>query len=415
MIKKSEQKINRKIKKFSSVVGSDFLSAKDDVFFNVIEAISALGGSEIHCEPHNKKLLIRWRSSRGLKEFALFDSNQSGLFLEQLHNFFGLSVNRANPFQEGQKSFSLGQGNWQLYVSLLMTSEGGRYFLRLIRPEEYSLRRLAFLDVQAGAFSALSRAGKGLVAVGALKSADRQLIMKSLAAEAIANKAKIAFIADQPIADWSKAEYFRVRPEIGFGLSVAVKAAIRSDFNILLIDAQIKPADLEVILEAANGEVKVLISLAVDSAPKLFQYLWHFCQDKESLRQALFGLVVAKNLNGLCRHCRQPKILSEQGRRVLSGLLHDLPRGRGTKPPALANGKWQAYVSGHGCEYCQDGGGLAKMPVYEVVRFKMIKSWPAGSFNVYELVDKRGLINLRQAAVLKALAGEVDLTEALSF
>lgn len=407
-------KKRKSVKALSAGFGQQFLADGQAIAEVIIAYAIELGVKELHFEWQESRLKLRWRLAGKLVELFSFDGLQSALVREQIINKFALEINHKLPFVERTVEHKAGKQVFFLSLSAMPIEGGDRFFLRIDKAENYDLARLDLNQVQKQCLNDLFTAEGGIIAVGAVKTLDRQKILKSLAGQYAGKDERIVLISEQPLHDWSVGEILTVKPEIGFTRLVAIRSALQTDFDYILLDFVSRPEEMELILELAERGKKILLALPWSSPSKNFHYLWQLTADKTALRRLAKGLIVEYSLPKLCKHCRQAQKLSAQGRAAIEQALADLPASL-VKTLAVPDLSKRQFYQAKGCFLCKEAGFQGVETIYSAVKFKKPSRVLPLNFNYHDLLAKQNFISLRQVAIMKASEGHVDLLDALSF
>lgn len=115
----------------------DLLSGNDDapiikLINGIISKAIKLRASDIHFEPYEDQIVIRYRVDGILKEVLTQDSKISSVLISRLKIMSGLDISERRLPQDGRVSLSLGDKNIDVRVSSLPSSHGERIVLRIL-------------------------------------------------------------------------------------------------------------------------------------------------------------------------------------------------------------------------------------------------------------------------------------------
>lgn len=412
----------RAIKKLQKTASEKAVPASTDLFIaedkNILEVILSyaieLGSGELHFEWQEGQLRLRWRLGGKLAEPFRFDSGQAAAVRAQISAKFDICPNSKLPFEERTITYSHDACRYFLSLSVISIANGDRFFLRMTKSEKYGLQRLDLDGLQKQAADDLFRSEGGIFIIGAVRTPDRQKILKALAGQYCAQSSKAVLISEQPIYDWSSGDIMAVRPEIGFSRSVAIRAATQGGYDCVLIDLVSRPEEMELLIALAEAGKKILIGVPWFVGSKNFHYLWQLTEDKNTLAALCRGMVTECLLPKLCQRCHQSHKLKAQGRLAIEQVFAQVPDHlrKKLKIADVVNGH---FSGAKGCVFCQKTGYSGQQPVYSVAKFKKSSKAASKNFNFNELIAKQNFISLPQIAIIKASHGYVDLIDALSF
>lgn len=115
----------------------DLLSGNDDapiikLINGIISKAIKLRASDIHFEPYEDQIVVRYRVDGILKEVLAQDSKISSVLISRLKIMSGLDISERRLPQDGRVSLSLGDKSIDVRVSSLPSSHGERIVLRIL-------------------------------------------------------------------------------------------------------------------------------------------------------------------------------------------------------------------------------------------------------------------------------------------
>ena len=127
------------LKSFAGSISAteDLLSGSNDTpIIKLINGIISQAvknrASDIHFEPYEESLIVRFRVDGILKEILKHDSKISSVLISRIKIISGLDISERRLPQDGRVSLSLGDKNIDVRVSTLPSSYGERVVLRLL-------------------------------------------------------------------------------------------------------------------------------------------------------------------------------------------------------------------------------------------------------------------------------------------
>jgi type IV pilus assembly protein PilB len=196
-----------------------------------------------------------------------------------------------------------------------------------------------------------------------------------------------------------------VNDKAGLDFASAMKAFLRQDPDIIMVGEIRDHETGDIAIKAAQTGHMVLSTLHTNDAPSTLTRLVNMGIPSYNVAASV-NLITAQRLaRRLCPSCKKPV---------------DIP------PEALLNagfseaeldGSWQAYTP-VGCSACKDTGYKGRVGVYQVMPVSeeltrlILKN--ASTMDIAEQAQREGVLNLRQAGLLKVKQGLTSLEEVLS-
>lgn len=254
------------------------------------------GATHIHIEPALTGALVRYRISGLLSEAVRLSKEAGDSVVERLKQLARLFP-VATAAQEGAFKFDLPaqagheEGPVSVSVSTMPTVRGEKMLLRLAHERRgqsgFTLTSLGFHGRSLEHMHALLSARRGLLFVsgpeGSGKTTLLYTLLDTLASPALSLASVEAHIAHRLPGAWQT----QIRPEIGLTVASAVRAALRTDPDVLMVDAVDSPDAAQAA--RAGARRGVFIIAAEDNA----------------LVETPDATVELQLMHRICPHCRQ--------------------------------------------------------------------------------------------------------------
>lgn len=374
------------------------------------EAIE-LGASDVHIEPGEKGLRIRFRIDGELHESALLPPELSESIVAQVKVRADLKLDERRVPQDGRFRSRLLNREIDFRVATFPTPMGEKVAIRI-------------LDSASGlkTFEQLGLEGRNLAAV--VEALNEPFGMVLVTGPTGSGKTTTLYAALQRINTVGvnivsledPVEYFvegvnqsQVRPEIGYDFAAGLRQILRQDPDVIMVGEIRDRETADLAVNAALTGHVVLSTLHTNDAAGVVPRLIDMGVEPFLLPAAL-NLMVAQRLVGrLCSTCRVAEEATAAVSAEIDAVLAVLPEGveRPAKP-------YQVYRA-PGCEKCHNRGSIGRVALYEVIKMtraiEKIVTEGASSNSIRDEARKQGALSMRQDGVFKALAGLVLLEE----
>lgn len=366
----------------------------------------AKGASDIHIEPYEKGMRVRYRIDGALYHEMDpplgYGASLVGKFKQQA----GLDVGDRRLPLEGRLRFKAGKDREVAFlVVTLPTIFGEALRLRLLDraalPADLSRTGLdgePLRQVRA----ALHRA-HGLVLVAGPAGAGKSTTLCTAIGELAGDSVRIATVEDPVEYYLQGVSQVQVGHDGGLTLPAAVRAALRHDPDILMVGELRDFESAELSLKAAAGGRRVLAALPAGDAAAAFIHLIHLGVEPHLIAAATSLVLAQRLIRRLCPECAEPDPTVSVQRLVDAGVPQALAReGRPRRS--------------RGCKACHAGfrGRTAifeVMPIGESLREKLAAG--AGAAELRAEAVKLGMRPLRLAGLLRVLDGTTSFDEVL--
>ena len=370
----------------------------------VVDAIKR-GASDIHIEPYEKILRVRYRIDGVLQETMSPPRRIAAALASRIKVLSKLNLTERRLPQDGRFSIKLPDRAVDLRVSTMPIKYGEKIVIRVL--EQTSLGGdLTQLGIEGKALEdilkALARPTGMILVTGPTGSGKTRTLYSAISR---LNKPGVNVVtAEDPVEyDIVGINQVNVTPEIGYTFAKALKAFLRQDPNIVLV-GEIRDRETgEIAMTAAMTGHLVLSTLHTNDAPSSLNRLLDM-EIPPFLIAATVNLIEAQRLvRRICTRCKEPETVS----------LEEMVK-MGVDPAKLQG--VQLY-RGRGCLDCNNTGYKGRVGVFEVLAVgpeirRLIVS-RASTDEIREMAVKLGMKTLREDALDKVRQGITTLEAAI--
>lgn len=361
--------------------------------------------SDIHLELYPGGVRVRLRVDGELRDLHHYQMNEEeyrGLVnVVKLRSELNIAERRLP--QGGRSQARVGDQRFDLRVQVQPSLHGEHVVIRLL-PQNSSLISIEALGMQsniAAAYKRLLRNPAGLVlVVGPTGSGKTTTLNAGLQLLAQDVTRKIITVEDPIEYSIDNVQQTRVRPDIGFGFSDAMRSFVRQDPDVILVgEIRDNETALEAIRASQTGHV-VLSTLHCNDAVDAVQRLFDLNVNPNSLASELLAVIAQRLAKRICEHC---KIEDTPDPGILKELF----------PKGVPQG-FRCY-RGKGCQHCRDSGTRGRVGVIEYLQFNpelrnaISRRTPVGELRGLALDS--GLFSMRDSALDHVIQGNIALAE----
>jgi type IV pilus assembly protein PilB len=356
----------------------------------------ATGVSDIHIEPKDRYMLVRYRKDGILHDVTRVPKASQNPVIARMKIMSNLNVSERRLPQDGKVRVKVGEMSVDLRVSTMPSQYGEKIVVRVLNSSA-SLRPIDDLGLttrQKEDLLKILKSPQGIIFVTGPTGSGKTTTLYSALGH-IQSRAKNIITIEDPIEyNFEHATQVQVNPGIDLTFARVLRAVLRQDPDVVLIGETRDQETAKIALEAAMTGHLVLTSLHTNDATSSITRLEEMGLEPYLVGSALLGAAAQRLVRQICHECREeyrppPEILHELG------LAEDAPLFRGK-----------------GCEACHGTGYKGRRGIYEVFllsqtcRELVLKGNPA---NVVRMqAQKDGMLTMRQHAIL--LVGEGDTT-----
>ena len=373
----------------------------NDIFTDAVRR----GASDIHVEPYEGELRVRYRLDGILREMMRPPPSMAAALTSRLKILADLNIAERRIPQDGRIKIRLGDRVIDFRVSTLPTLFGERIALRILDKERLTLDLETF-GMEARAERVLLRAiadTTGMVLVTGPTGSGKTTTLYSTLVRLNTPEVNIMTAEDPVEYSLPGINQVQVRPKIGLTFASTLRAFLRQDPNIVMV-GEIRDRETgDIAVKAALTGHLVLSTLHTNDAATTTTRLVDMGIEAFNLAAALRAITAQRLVRRICRRCRTE---ADYPAEVLRSL--GLEAGTGAA--------W-VFSRGAGCDACGGSGYAGRQGLYEVLPMspairRLVLAGASG-----EEIERRavaeGMVTLREDGLLKAREGIVTLDEVL--
>ena len=320
----------------------------------LLENAYKLQASDIHLEPQEKYLQIRYRIDGKLILIYKASNKNSNFLISYLKLISNLDIAEKRLPQDGKFIFSA--QNIDIRISTIPVLFGEKVVLRLLGNKEnlLNLNQMGFSKMNLKYFKDMISASSGLIVItGPVNSGKSTLLYASLN---YLNRldTNIITIEDPVELNLEGINQMQVNQKAGMDYAVALRASLRQDPDIVMIgEIRDEMVAKQAITTALTGHL-VLTTLHTKNALGVPARLIDLGVSPVMLSIALLGMTSQRLVRKICPKC---KISYKPSENSLEALLlgKDFYLG-------------MDLYKGEGCKYCNYTGFLGQIALQEILR-----------------------------------------------
>ena len=362
------------------------------------------GASDIHIEPFEKEIRIRYRIDGALKEIMKPPMKMKAALTSRIKILAMLNIAERRVPQDGRIKLKMKNKVVDFRVSTLPVIFGEKIVLRILDKGNltFDLTNFGFEPKALKDFMAGIMNPYGMVLVTGPTGSGKTTTLYSALSKVNTEEVNIMTAEDPVEYNIYGINQVLVRNEVGMTFSAALKAFLRQDPNIIMV-GEIR--DIEtggIAIKAALTGHLVLSTLHTNDTPSTITRLIDMGLEPFNVAAALNVLTAQRLLRRICVNCKEPTTYTEE---YLNAANLD------------AEYRHKQFFKGKGCDTCNGTGYKGRAGVYEVlnvtteIRRAIMRG--ASSDELREVALSEGMLTLRMDALLKASRGTTTLEEVI--
>jgi type IV pilus assembly protein PilB len=361
------------------------------------------GASDIHVEPFEKKLRVRYRIDGVLHEMMSPPYKMKGAITSRLKIMAELDIAEKRVPQDGRIKIRIGAKKIDLRVSSLPTIFGEKIVMRILDKSNLQID-LTKLGFQAEALSKLVRGIEmpyGMVLVTGPTGSGKTTTLYSALNKINLPEFNIMTAEDPVEYNIDGINQVNVHEEIGLTFAAALKAFLRQDPNIVMVGEIRDLETASIAVKAALTGHLVLSTLHTNDAPSTINRMIDMGIEPFLVSSSVNVIMAQRLVRRICGKCKTKEKIHPEALREL-GLASEEP--------------FDIY-KGEGCTACSNTGysgrtGLYEvMPISEAIREMILNR--SSSTEIKDQAVREGMITLRGDGIWKLKNGITSLEEVL--
>ena len=362
-----------------------------------------LGASDIHIEPYEKRLRVRYRVDGVLHESVSPPISLANRLVARIKILSRLDIAERRVPQDGRLKLA-GQRNTKIdfRVSTLPTVHGEKVVMRLLDSSGASLK-LSDLGMEADQLAHYETAVKkpyGMVLVTGPTGSGKTVSLYSALSMLNQPETNISTVEDPVEINLDGINQVAINERANLTFSAALRSFLRQDPDIIMVGEIRDLETAEIAIKASQTGHLVLSTLHTNDATATIMRMLNMGIAPYNVAGSI-NLIMAQRLaRRLCSNCKEPI---------------DLP------PETLINAGIKeddidsvTAFEAIGCDACTNGykgraGIFQVLPVSDALTSMILKS--AGQDELESQASEEGVLTLRQSALKKFAAGHLSLAE----
>lgn len=320
----------------------------------------SLRTSDIHIEPEERAIRLRYRLDGVLHDIADFDRQLFSRLMSRLKLLSGMTLNRRLEAQDGRFTFNTSDKEIEVRASVIPGAIGESIVMRLLDPSvaSFSMSNLDLNPALLAVMETQLKRPNGLIITTGPTGSGKTTALYAFLRETHAEGVKIITI-ENPVE--YKVEGI-VQTQIGddYTFASGLRAILRQDPDIIMV-GEIRDHEVaETAIHAAQTGHLVFSTLHTNSAVGGFPRLIDLGIDPRIIGSAINIILGQRLVRKLCPHCKKSYLATSQERSIIETVLRTHPQ------KVVFTEPFTLYRAG-GCEHCNQTGYKGRVGIFEAV------------------------------------------------
>ena len=380
-----------------------------DLANRIIEDAYFAGTSDIHIEPWEKELIVRYRIDGVCQEKLRLPSKVAGALVARFKIMSNLDITERRLPQDGRvvfKQFTKKSIDIDLRVSTAPLNYGEGMVLRILDKQKSTLplAMLGFTEGNLVVYRRVIRQPYGMILHCGPTGSGKSMTLYSALNE-INSSDLVIRTAEDPI-EYTLAgiNQMQMHRQIGLTFATALRAFLRQDPDVILVGEIRDKETAEIAVEAALTGHLLLSTLHTNDAPSAVARLTDMGVEPFMISGSLVCICAQRLMRRVCKNCRQPLE----------------PQGREKELLEKAIG-WSGQIFKHkpnGCPRCNHTGFKGRIGIHELMEINddLVEgiNRRVETAELKRISIQHGMKTLHQDSMLKVKDGISTFEEAIA-
>ena len=369
----------------------------------ILSGAAKNGASDIHMEPKESHLQVRYRVDGLLRDVIKVPRNQLEATISRMKIISGMDIADRRRPQDGRSRLKYEGKRIDLRVSTLPTQFGEKVVIRLLdsKRAQVTMEQLGLTPENLRAFQLMLSRAQGMILVtGPTGSGKSSTLYTAL--NWVKSPAKNIITVEDPIEyQLDGVNQVQINTKAGVTFAAGLRSILRQDPNIILVGEIRDQETAGIALEAAQTGHLLLSTLHTNDAPGTISRLLDLGIEPFLIASAVVGILAQRLVRRPCPLCSVSQPPSADAIEKAGGA---------SRLPSNAN-----WVAGRGCEECRQTGSKGRIAIHELLvvndEVRELISRRASEHAIRKAARNNGMRTLIEDGILKAAQGLTTLED----
>jgi len=367
----------------------------------MLEQAVRQGASDIHIEPLERSLRVRYRIDGALREVMDYNTSLLPAMVARVKIMSGLDISEKRKPQDGRLTLQVDNKEYDVRVSILPTVFGEKTVMRLTAKDGLSRdkRHLGLTQEDEERLDAILQNPHGIILVTGPTGSGKSTTCYTVLSELNREEVNIITVEDPVEANVDGVNQVQVNTKADLTFASALRSILRQDPDIIMIGEIRDGETASIAVKASITGHLVISTLHTNSTAASITRLIDMGVEPYLIGDSVVGIIAQRLVRKLCPKCRHARMATEKEKQLLS----------------VDSGMPQIVYDPVGCEECSGIGYKGRTAIYEImtvtskVRNRIHDRVTADELQ--EVAVSEGMNTLRMAAASKVKEGVTSCAE----
>ena len=380
----------------------------------VLSGALAIKASDIHIEPEEEEVRLRYRIDGVLQDITNFDTKIYKPILSRIKLVSGLKLNIKQTAQDGRLSIKVGTDKEiEIRTSIIPGAYGESIVMRVLNPDniKVSFDKLGIPDKLLEIFDREIHKPNGLILLTGPTGSGKTTTLYSFLGRVKSTENKIITIEDPIEYHLKGISQTQVNRQKGYTFLSGLRSALRQDPDIIMVGEIRDSETAKIAINSALTGHLVFSTLHTNNSAGTIPRLIDLGVNAKIISSALTLSIAQRLIRKLCVDCKKEVPMTEVEKDIITKVLASIKK----KQPDFINPEINNIYEPVGCPKCNNTGFAGRLGVFEAIYMdKNISAVTVENPNEKDIkiaAIPQGILDMRQDGILKIIDGITSFKE----
>lgn len=368
---------------------------------SIISDAIKLKASDIHIEPFENHIKIRFRIDGTLKEISKYNKDIFNAFITRIKILAGLNIAEKRIPQDGRILTELDNKKVDLRVSTLPTIHGEKIVIRILDRENFLVgkEKLGMNEDDLEKVEKILKNPYGIILVTGPTGSGKSTTLYTLLSELNDDSKNIITVEDPVEYVVDGINQVNVNVKAGLTFASGLRSILRQDPDVVMIGEIRDNETAEIATRASITGHIVLSTIHTNDAPSAIVRLIDMGIQPYLVASAIAGIISQRLVKKICTMCSESYLATDYEKEILG----------------VNKAQELVLYKGKGCGHCNNSGYRGRIGVYEIMEVtRRHREYIMRNASVDEIRDiciENGMKTLKVSCTDLVLKGMTTLRE----
>lgn len=382
---------------------------------NVISYALDLRSSDIHIEPLENTVRVRYRVDGVLRQIVEYPTNIHPAVISRIKIMSNLKIDEQRIPQDGRSNVTTKDGReMDLRVSTLPTVNGEKIVMR-IQERTRDIPDLPELGLKGNNLKFIEESlssPNGIILNTGPTGSGKTTTLYSFLTRLNKESVNILTIEDPVEIQLDGLNQSQVHPDINYTFAFGMRTGLRQDPDIIMVGEIRDRETVDTAIEASLTGHLVFSTIHTNSAVETLTRIDNMGVQPFLMAATIECIIAQRLVRKVCPECKVEEKIDPDLMEHIQKVVTKIQPDESVSKEELSNLK---FYKGQGCDKCNNAGYQGRVGLFEVMKMnnKIRKAiiQRASSLEIEEIAIQTGMKTLEQDGIVKALKGLTSIEE----